>query len=45
MTLKCAEDQEVSAFLLTGLGVLGIIANLLLIVVISFRRSFKRSLP
>jgi len=41
ISLTCTEDQKVSAFLLTSLGVLGIVANFLLIVVISFRRSFK----
>jgi len=37
----CTEDQQVSAFLLTSLGILGISANILLISVICFRRSFK----
>ena len=39
---KCTEDQQVSAFLLTSLGILGITANIILISVIFCRRSFKR---
>jgi hypothetical protein len=42
VSLTCTEDQKVSAFLLTSLGALGIVANSVLIVVICFRRSFKR---
>ena len=38
----CTEDQKVSAFLLTSLGILGITANIILMSVICFRRSFKR---
>jgi len=37
----CTEDQKVSAFLLTSLGVLGVTANIVLILVICFRGSFK----
>jgi len=37
----CTEDQQVSAFLLTSLGILGITANIILISVICCRRSFK----
>ena len=38
----CTEDLKVSAFLLTSLGVLGVTANILLIIVICFKGSFKR---
>ena len=38
----CTEDQKVSAFLLTSLGVLGVTANIILIIVICFKGSFKR---
>ena len=38
----CTDDQQVSAFLLTSLGILGITANIILISVICCRRSFKR---
>ena len=41
-TFVCTEDQRVSAFLLTSLGVLGISANIILILVICFNASFKR---
>jgi len=37
----CTEDQKVSAFLLTSLGVLGVFANIILMVVICFKGSFK----
>jgi len=37
----CTDDQQVSAFLLTSLGILGITANIILISVICCRRSFK----
>jgi len=40
-TFVCTEDQRVSAFLLTSLGVLGIAANIILILVICFNASFK----
>ena len=38
----CTDDQQVSAFLLTSLGILGITANIILISVICCRRAFKR---
>ena len=38
----CTEDQKVSAFLLTSLGILGVFANIVLMVVICFKGSFKR---
>ena len=38
----CTDDQQVSAFLLTTLGILGITANIILISVICCRRAFKR---
>ena len=40
----CTEDQKVSAFLLTSLGILGVTANIMLIIVICFKGSFKRKL-
>jgi len=41
MGFICTEDQKVSAFLLTSLGVLGVTANIILIIVICFKGSFK----
>ena len=38
----CTKDQQVSAFLLTSLGILGVAANIVLILVICFKGSFKR---
>jgi len=37
----CTKDQQVSAFLLTSLGILGVAANIVLILVICFKGSFK----
>jgi len=41
VTFRCSDEMRASAFLLTSLGVLGISANILLMVTICFRRSFK----